>query len=492
MQGTLKNGGNIQTPHYFLANTGVREQNFSTAIGYRKTDIGVEVFYSQFHTNLGIFSGAHIGSTTDLLEVIQKGEPFIRSDFYRNIEKPNQQINHHLLKIKAFYLLKGNRINLTIGRQFNRRAEYDLHRTTNANQPALLFRLTTHTADLIFEHKPVAKKISGQIGLSSLYQYNFNDGRPLIPDFEQTNMGLFAIERWLHQRWEIEAGLRYDWRKMDIFRFVGNVLNPTEKRFRNASGTLGAVYHAHEMLTFRLNIGSAWRPPNMSELYSKGVHHGAAAYEEGSDALQPEVALNTISSIEYAHPRFRAELGFYYNAIQNFIYLKPQNEPILTIRGAFPYFKYVQTQATFTGLDLDTEWEMIPQKLIHTQKLSYLRGYDIGTDNFLVLIPANRIDNGLSWQFGKVFLWDDVRLSIHHLWVDKQRRTPPNSDFMPSPSAYHLWSIKIAGQLKTLHLQWSIEGQNLLNTAYRDYLNRFRYYALEQGRNLSLRIRYQL
>jgi len=31
---------------------------------------------------------------------------------------------------------------------------------------------------------------------------------------------------------------------------------------------------------------------------------------------------------------------------------------------------------------------------------------------------------------------------------------------------------------------------NLLNSKYRDYLNRFRYYADETGRNISLKIKY--
>jgi iron complex outermembrane recepter protein len=35
----------------------------------------------------------------------------------------------------------------------------------------------------------------------------------------------------------------------------------------------------------------------------------------------------------------------------------------------------------------------------------------------------------------------------------------------------------------------SLSGHNLLNTAYRDYLNRFRYFADEMGRNIVLRVR---
>lgn len=493
VQGTLKNGGNIRTPDYFLANTGVQEQNFSVTTGYRNSKFGTEVFYSQFQTNLGIFSGSHIGSTSDLLNVIKNGEPFIKVDFSRQIERPNQLINHNLLKIKTFYNFNGNRLSLTIARQFNRRSEYDLHGPQATTKPALLFRLTTFTGDLTFEHKPLAGKINGQIGLSGLYQYNFTDGRPLIPDFEQSNIGMFVIERIVHQKWEWEVGTRYDWRKLDVFRFIGTTLDPQQHRFGSWSGTAGMVHNAKEWLSFHINFGTAWRPPNPSELYSKGVHHGAAAYEEGNNQLKPEVAYNFIGSVDYIRKRFRAELGAYRNLIHNFIYLKPQDEPILTIRGAFPYFKYIQTEATFTGIDLDTEWEIITKKLIHTQKLAYLRAYDRLENNYLVLIPANRVENGLRWESGKLFHLKNTYLSLNHLWVDKQRRIPPNSDFMEPPSAYHLWSLIAGGNFdlpKNQGFQWSISAQNLFNTSYRDYLNRFRYYAVEQGRNVSLRLKW--
>lgn len=493
IQGTIKGSGNIRTPDYFLANTGVKEENFSVAVGYRNTKMGIEAFYSQFHTNLGIFSGSHIGSTTDLLEVIQKGEPFIKSDFFRAIENPKQEILHNLLKIKTFYTIKGNRLNLLIGRQFNRRAEYDLHRTQDPTKPTLLFRLTSFTGDLTLEHKPLAGKINGQLGLNGLYQYNFNDGRPLIPDFEQANLGLFVIERYIHQQWELEAGFRYDWRRLDVYRFLGSILNPSQRLFGNGSGTIGLVHNTSNQLSLRLNISTAWRPPNINELYSKGVHHGAASYEEGNDQLQPEVAYNLTGSAEYTHKRFRIELGAYHNAIQNFIYLQPQVEPILTIRGAFPYFKYVQTQATFTGFDLDTAWEIITKKLTHTSKIAYLQAYDRQQANYLVLIPANRIENKLRWQLGKLLRSTDTYFEVGHLWVDQQRRVPPNSDFALPPAAYHLWSLNMGGDInlsKKQTIQWTIQCQNLLNNSYRDYLNRFRYYALEQGRNVSVRLRY--
>ena len=48
VQGTFRRGGNARTPNYWLKNTGVQEGNFSVAGGWKKSNYGVEVFYSFF------------------------------------------------------------------------------------------------------------------------------------------------------------------------------------------------------------------------------------------------------------------------------------------------------------------------------------------------------------------------------------------------------------------------------------------------------------
>ncbi|TAE46227.1 MAG: TonB-dependent receptor, partial [Bacteroidetes bacterium] len=61
VQGTLKRAGNLRTPGYYLSNTGMSEANGSAALAWRELNRGMELFYSQFHTQLGIFSASHLG-----------------------------------------------------------------------------------------------------------------------------------------------------------------------------------------------------------------------------------------------------------------------------------------------------------------------------------------------------------------------------------------------------------------------------------------------
>jgi iron complex outermembrane recepter protein len=73
--------------------------------------------------------------------------------------------------------------------------------------------------------------------------------------------------------------------------------------------------------------------------------------------------------------------------------------------------------------------------------------------------------------------------------VLEQRRVEANSDFLAPPPTYNIWRIDAGFKIKKLTLGLSV--QNVLNTTYREYLNRFRYFTDELGRNFSLRIKYR-
>jgi iron complex outermembrane receptor protein len=80
------------------------------------------------------------------------------------------------------------------------------------------------------------------------------------------------------------------------------------------------------------------------------------------------------------------------------------------------------------------------------------------------------------------------------LLVARQKRVPANSDFLPPPKAYILWNLQAGTSVRIAEkqeLELGINIQNLFNTVYRDYLNRFRYYADDMGRNASLRLKWK-
>jgi iron complex outermembrane receptor protein len=500
LQGTLKRSGNVNTSNYYLKNTGLKEYNFSWAVGSNKEKYGIETFYSKFNTDIGIFSAAHIGNLTDLQRAIESSEPLESADFTYDINRPLQHIEHELFKVKAYWLT-GNfgKLNFVYARQYNLRQEYDKHLPRNdsiaaLNLPELQFEITTHLGELSWKQNKNGA-FNTQIGIATSNQANTFEGREFIPAFTKYSTGVFLIEKWRSDNFklELETGLRYDYVYQQVFKWDSKkrVYNNYEYTYNNVSGSVGAIYKPNSKLTTRVNFGMAWRPPNVSELFSDGLHHGAAAVEYGDTNLVAERAYNTIVAIDYVNKNFLIQLEGYYNRINNFIYLKPSIPATLTIKGAFPTFNYTQVDAALTGFDLKMSYQLT-KHLTWIGKTSFLNAYNISANEWLVGMPANRFENVLEFNLKKFKKLTDFYVEAGFQNILRQNHIPDNSDYLVPPESYNLlraglgFGFPIAKKQK---LVVNFEVKNLLNTAYRDYLNRFRYYADEMGRNYTLKLK---
>ena len=89
--------------------------------------------------------------------------------------------------------------------------------------------------------------------------------------------------------------------------------------------------------------------------------------------------------------------------------------------------------------------------------------------------------------------WKEVDLAATSSFVFEQRRIPVDLDFTTPPPTYHLLGISAsaARPLGKGELRVGLRGSNLFNTAYRDYLDRFRYYADARGIDIALWITYR-
>ena len=175
-----------------------------------------------------------------------------------------------------------------------------------------------------------------------------------------------------------------------------------------------------------------------------------------------------------------------------------------TIRGAFPVWEYQQTNALITGLDFDTHWK-INNNWNYYLSLAYVNGKDILNDDALIDMPPVNINNKI--QFTKA-AWYHLLLELKSEFVGKQTKFPNNNfttnivvnneltpvvvDISSPPNAYHL--VHFYSELKfnttkkvTTTVAFSI--QNILNTEFRDYLNRQRFFADEMGRNFQLQFK---
>ncbi|GGG45606.1 membrane protein [Hymenobacter glacieicola] len=515
VQGTTKRAGTMRAPGYYLRNSGFEEYDFSAALGWRKPTYGLEVFYSQFNTTLGILPAAHAESPTDLYAAIARARPLETSDFSYTISRAYQRVSHDLLKATGFVRTGSvGRLTATLGQQTDYRDEYDRFSARNAdraarNRPALSYANRTSTGELVWEQKPLGH-FTGSVGVAGTYQFNrYADGtRGFIPFYNNTIAGAFAVERWQNQKWQLEAGLRADYRHLRTRRGTrdtlgGYYVDRREFTYLTPAASLGAIFEATPHLTLSLTGNLTQRAPAANERFSDGVHN--AQYELGYDlvpgnaALGPETAYHTALTVSWHdNPRLNGELTVYQTAIDNYIYQRPILPPVINIRGTLVSWQYTRTTALLRGLDLGATYRLAPQWEL-AGKASVLRGRDTAADEWLFFMPADRAELSVRYalpaRVGSRLTGRYAQLGSYA--VARQTRVPTDyatKDYALPPAGYLLLGLEAGATVHwgRLPLEVSLAGSNLLNQRYRDYLNRYRYFADEMGRNVTLRVRVPL
>ena len=76
------------------------------------------------------------------------------------------------------------------------------------------------------------------------------------------------------------------------------------------------------------------------------------------------------------------------------------NEIRTTIRGAFPVFKYQQTNANIYGFDISSQFST-GNSILGLIKYSFLRGQDVKNKIPLIYMPSNSIFGSLKYQLKK-------------------------------------------------------------------------------------------
>lgn len=496
VQASSKIAGNLQTPDYMLDNTGVRELNFSGALGFSNSRLGTEVYFSHFQTSIGILTDSHTGNLSDLESIIENGRPFRSPDFTYDIQNPRQNVDHQLLKLKGHYHMAGGaKLNIQYAFQRNHRQEFDRRRGELNSRPSLDLVLFTNTLDLSYNHQ-TRKNWNGSVGVQLIQQANSNiPGTgvvPLIPNYDMLNVGFFAIEKFTSGPLEIEGGLRYDFRHVEAARVNrGGILQEDTFDFNNFSAFIGAMYPISRNLTFNTNLGTAWRPPSINEQFSQGLHHGLAAIEIGNPDFVSEQSFKWMNTLNYSDSKLNIELTGYANRIYNYIYLNPTEERFVSLRGTFNVFEYLQTDAFFFGTDLSAIWTMSSHWELFSRG-SIVRAKNTTENSFLPFIPADRLETGLSYQFLTGVSKNESKISFSNMAVAKQTREP-DFDLAPAPPAYMLWNLGAQTSFKMGKdkLNVGLQVTNLFNEAYKDYMNRFRYFSHELGRNVMVKLNYE-
>jgi len=523
IQGSLKRYGDFNTPNYNLSNTGVFERNISAKIGFNRIDYGVEAYYSLFKNEIGILRASHIGGAEDQVQAILSPTPSIIEDFTYNIDAPRQEVMHHLARIKGFKDIENiGRISLQYDYQQNNRLEFDIRRGSNSGRASVDLVLDTQTLTIDVA-TDISEKLTAKFGVVGSLQTNYANPetgvRRLIPDYDKYSFAGFASGDYtINQKWVLEAGFRFDYTHMNVFKFYrrsfwedrgydnqfsnlvveeyGNQLLVNPKLdFYNPSFTIGAKF-SFGLYKLFTNYSLSSRAPNASEQFSEGLHHSASRIELGDLQFGSEIAHKVSVTLQQKGERFDFTIMPYSNSIDNFILIEPTGIR-QTIRGNFQVWEYRQTQAQMYGLDLDASLSLSDNmRFVH--QFSLVKGYDKTSNEPLISMPAASTLNSLVYTNPN---FKNLSISVQSNYVFRQNEFPNTNfevtildtkqtiDISTPPAGYHLLHLNITAAINP-DMQVGLYANNLLNTSYRNYLNRLRYYADDVGRNITLQLKY--
>jgi iron complex outermembrane receptor protein len=182
------------------------------------------------------------------------------------------------------------------------------------------------------------------------------------------------------------------------------------------------------------------------------------------------------------------------------MYLEPSRIE-QTIRGAFPVWEYKQTNAQLFGVDVSANYQFT-DKLGLSNSSAFIKGTDITKNRPLIDIPAFNTINTVTYTNDA---WYNFSASLKSEWVFEQNEFPDFNfetfiassnknvlvDISTPPPAFHLlhfYSEMTFPITDKTSLNIGLSVNNLLDTNYRAYLNRLRFFADDLGRNMMLQL----
>jgi iron complex outermembrane receptor protein len=519
--------GDRHAPSYSLTNSGKEEIGLNLGLHYHLNNFDIKLYYSYVDVNLALLRSSIFHSGNAISRAISSETPLFIRPFSYDINEPNQLVNHHLGKATVNWWYDENeKVSLTYGRQLNKRKEFDVRR--NVDRPIIDLDLTTTDLMLEWDHS-FSERSDGLIGFHFFNQDNDNNPgtstTPYIPNYNTNRYSFFLIETLNFGKNLFEIGARVDYEDYNVRgRDISQNIFRDEHSLNNVTFSIGYENQVSESFSFRSNIGSAWRTPNMAELYSFGSHgfknsFGLLRYYYNEDQklrtdeviimseslLSSEKSLKFINEFDYNSDKNDIKLTLFSNYILNYVFERPIGL-YGTIRGPMPYFIFDQSDMLFIGSDLTLK-RKFTNKFNSSLTLNYLWSNNLDNNGKLLNLPPVRIENSINWDTNNFWKINSSEISLSPSYTFQQFQAPmtisPESlingtnnitsdtdifDFKDAPEGYFLLDFSWKFNIKDFTA--SVMVNNVFNKKYRNYLNSMRYFADEVGRNFMINLTY--
>jgi iron complex outermembrane receptor protein len=269
---------------------------------------------------------------------------------------------------------------------------------------------------------------------------------------------------------------------------IGAGLSPTQEilpfnKFYNAFNfSAGTGFDFTKSLSLKLNASTGYRPGNLAELSSNGLHEGSLRWEIGKPDSKTERNLNLEGSLNYNHPSLRASISVYRNHFWNYIFLNPTGTEFF----GFGIYRYEQTDATLEGGEANVNWNPFESPIEIASSYSMIKATK-EDGSYLPFIPANKLNTEIKFHLKSGLRFSNPVFRVGGNYVFEQNHP---AEFETSTSDYFLLNAGLTSDWKKMNL--SLACNNLLNKTYYDHLSRFKYYGIaNMGRNVVLAINYK-
>ena len=529
-QGTFKKNGDLSAPRYILSNTGMNENNLSFTFGKNDIDNDLKIFLSYFSSETGILKSSHIGNIGDLLRAIEADEPGVVNEFSYNINFPKQSNEHFTSSLDYTHFISDNKeLTFKYSWQRNNRKEFDLRIGDFKNTPSLNLNLSTHSVNSSYTWS----KFSNEFINGIFFEVQDNYSTPgtgvkrLIPDYLKTSLGgYFIFKLNLNKKLNFGFGIRYEYGSNDVYKYYNNsrwenenyqdrlgkyvikeVLSQKLIRkkvvFNTFSSNAGFIKEFEKKYSLGIQYNYTERAPNIAEMFSGGLHHSLASIEYGNPFLKKEKTHKILLDFEKKNGKLNYRINPYLSHSKDYILAIPVGFE-QTIRGAFPVWEYSPINSIFKGADFDFVYH-IEDNIKYKNSISWIEAKDYQTNKPLINIPPLVINNEVQFSFGKFKKFNAI---IGNKFVNKKILFPNyNSitsviengnkidkivDVSTPPNGYNLFNLNFKWgpyNFVSSNVYFGLSIDNVMNKAYRNYLNRLRFYSDEAGRNVLFQIK---
>ncbi len=397
-----------------------------------------------------------------------------------------QMFNNKLLSSQNKLYLGNYKVEINAAYQRTGLKHYD-----ERTDPFIEMQLATITyeAKLYF---PSMKNSEYIIGFQGLNQQNDNLGNretKLLPDASiNTYSGFTLLQYTFFEKLRLQTGIRYDYRNLTTDKLglptADNYRPALSKEYNSLSASLGATCNLSEKLLFRANLAAAFRSPNLAELTSNGLHENRV--EVGSPDLGAQHAFEGDLSVHYHFDHLSIDVAGFYNKIKDYIFISPTGEQRI---GGFPIYKYMQANARLFGGEAVLHIHPPRVEWIHFETIFSTVTGKKENDDYLPLIPANKLKFELRAEKKKMMFFENTYFKINVINAFSQNNSAPEEVVTTGYTLVDLGlgaNFGAGNQLMVI----GISASNIFDRKYIDHLSTLKEAGFfNPGRNIILNLK---